>query len=312
VPQGKRFDAVLRQYDSRARIVSVDLMRALQPDPLGNPEGPSRYAWEGGNPINTLDPSGLFSSEVHRQITRNAGAGLSFKPGFLEEIAWAVSGVDYRPLKFIDYKYHAQERGWMNLVSSSLSNIRRGKITNLWDDGDASHMPSMWAHWLGYPLHALQDFYSHTDWVDGTDMLKVYKLTDMVRGVMAIPGMVVHPPNRGSTIPMRALLDGDVSYENVTYFTGGMLGGGHDDLHTRYAADERSAGRDRHTVKLDGVAAQSDIGIANAFNQAVIDATAQTKEVLKWYKDVIPCWLYFETFTDFPIYRDLHLPAGVA
>jgi RHS repeat-associated protein len=64
VPQGKRFDAVLRQYDSRARIVSVDLMRALQPDPLGYPDGMNRYAWEVNNPITRLDPSGEKSWDL--------------------------------------------------------------------------------------------------------------------------------------------------------------------------------------------------------------------------------------------------------
>jgi RHS repeat-associated protein len=59
VPQGKRFDTVLRQYDSRHRIVSVDLMRALQPDPKGYPDGANRYWWEMNNPINRMDPSGL-------------------------------------------------------------------------------------------------------------------------------------------------------------------------------------------------------------------------------------------------------------
>jgi RHS repeat-associated protein len=58
VPQGKRFDTVLRQYDSRHRIVSVDLMRALQPDPLGYPDGMNRYAWETNNPVNRRDSQG--------------------------------------------------------------------------------------------------------------------------------------------------------------------------------------------------------------------------------------------------------------
>ncbi len=56
--QGKRYDATVGLYDSRARIYSPTLMRPLQPDPLGLLPGNNDYEWEEDRPANATDPSG--------------------------------------------------------------------------------------------------------------------------------------------------------------------------------------------------------------------------------------------------------------
>ncbi len=64
--QGKRLDAGI--YDSRGRAYSPTLMRPLQADPLGLAPDANDYCWEGDNPTNETDPSGLW------KISRSGGA----------------------------------------------------------------------------------------------------------------------------------------------------------------------------------------------------------------------------------------------
>ncbi len=67
--QGKRLDAGI--YDSRGRAYSPTLMRPLQADPLGLAPDANDYCWEGDNPANETDPSGLW------KISRSGGAKAS-------------------------------------------------------------------------------------------------------------------------------------------------------------------------------------------------------------------------------------------
>ena len=57
---GRRLDVESALYDYRARIVSPDLGRFLQPDPLGYIDGLNLYAYVSNNPLNWIDPWGLF------------------------------------------------------------------------------------------------------------------------------------------------------------------------------------------------------------------------------------------------------------
>src|SRR5262245_49022288 len=41
----------------------------LQPDPLGDPDGPDPYTYVGGDPINRIDPMGLYQIDVHYYMT---------------------------------------------------------------------------------------------------------------------------------------------------------------------------------------------------------------------------------------------------
>jgi RHS repeat-associated protein len=58
--QGKPLDTGL--YDSRRRVVSPTLMRPMQADPLGLGPDSNDYRWEGNDPTNKTDPSGMVVS----------------------------------------------------------------------------------------------------------------------------------------------------------------------------------------------------------------------------------------------------------
>jgi len=57
--QGKRYDATMGLYDSRGRVYSPSLMRPLQADPLGLGPDDNDYRWEGNEPTDGIDPSGM-------------------------------------------------------------------------------------------------------------------------------------------------------------------------------------------------------------------------------------------------------------
>ncbi len=56
-----------RSYDPRPD--SPQRGRYLQPDPLGYPDGPDTYLYVGGDPINRIDPLGLYQIDMHYYMT---------------------------------------------------------------------------------------------------------------------------------------------------------------------------------------------------------------------------------------------------
>jgi len=59
---GREFDAETGLYYYRARYYSPGLGRFLEPDPIGFGDGLNVYAYVGNNPINFVDPLGLFAT----------------------------------------------------------------------------------------------------------------------------------------------------------------------------------------------------------------------------------------------------------
>ena len=57
---GRRYDSETGLYYYRMRYYSPDLGRFLQPDPIGYADGMNIYAYVGNNPLNFIDPWGLF------------------------------------------------------------------------------------------------------------------------------------------------------------------------------------------------------------------------------------------------------------
>ena len=68
---GRRFDAETGLYHYRARAYSPALGRFLQPDPIGYLGGLNLYAYVANDPLNRLDPFGLF------KVTAIGGGGAS-------------------------------------------------------------------------------------------------------------------------------------------------------------------------------------------------------------------------------------------
>ena len=61
---GRRFDYETGLYYYRARYYNPYIGRFLQTDPVGYGDGINWYAYCGNNPLNFVDPSGLYSVEV--------------------------------------------------------------------------------------------------------------------------------------------------------------------------------------------------------------------------------------------------------
>ena len=59
---GREYDAETGLYYYRARYYSTGLGRFLEPDPIGFGDGLNVYAYVGNNPINFVDPLGLFAT----------------------------------------------------------------------------------------------------------------------------------------------------------------------------------------------------------------------------------------------------------
>jgi RHS repeat-associated protein len=76
---GQYFDAETGLHDNFHRTYDSATGRYLQPDPLGYPDGPDPYLYASGDPVNRIDPKGLYDIDVHYYMTyflaRVAGVG---------------------------------------------------------------------------------------------------------------------------------------------------------------------------------------------------------------------------------------------
>ena len=84
-----------RTYDPRPG--SATQGRYLSPDPLGYPDGPDNYAYAGGDPINKVDPMGLYEEDIHYYMTffLSLAAGLDYDTA--RTVALAAQYVDDNP-----------------------------------------------------------------------------------------------------------------------------------------------------------------------------------------------------------------------
>ena len=113
---GREYDAETGLYYYRARHYDPSIGRFLQPDPLGYGDGLNVYAYVGGNPINLIDPLGLFAT------ANPAGSRLgaqSFE-GIPSEFRGAFSE------RFETFRSFVSEQGAATLTLSGALNRRAG------------------------------------------------------------------------------------------------------------------------------------------------------------------------------------------
>jgi hypothetical protein len=226
-------------------------------------------------PTNSVDPSGLFDSGVHARITRLAAAptGVGIN-GLLDHIVGYNVHTDL-DIYLFDGSMHAQDPSFIDNIVARMSTIKTS----------CSIQEVMAA--IGQSLHILQDFYSHTDWIEGNKMIPVYRYyqdavehlplfdaklyTDLGEGEL-IAKAENHQSHYSHTLDLASIAAGHGAAQvgDLIYYTGGYWPFGLGSLHNRYSADDDGEGRD------------NSHGIAGAFVRAEQVATKSSTEFLNW------------------------------
>lgn len=148
---GQYYDAETGLHYNYHRDYQPETGRYLQPDPIGLLGGLNPYRYALNNPINFIDPLGLYGRDVHLGLTLQ----LAIKAGFSREAAWIIAAAD----QGMDEGYFTKPEKW-------IPNILFGGSFHF-KDASYAHVGLMQAEnkcdlkEFGKFLHVLQDSYSH-------------------------------------------------------------------------------------------------------------------------------------------------------
>ncbi len=94
---GQYYDEETGLHDNGFRTYDPSSGNYLQPDPLGYPDGPDAYRYAGGDPVNKIDPSGLYESDIHYYMTFFLAAAAGMNVNEAQVVALAAQYVDDSP-----------------------------------------------------------------------------------------------------------------------------------------------------------------------------------------------------------------------
>jgi RHS repeat-associated protein len=277
---GREWDAEADLQYNRARWYDPAVGRWLSEDPIGFEAGDANLArYVGNEPTGYVDPRGLFKSvdpAVHAEITRQALASVGVNPAHaIPRIIVTQNSMTDADRLFVA-EYHAQATRFPNVLQALMKEIVAKNPTTQQEHAEVAAL-------MGNALHILQDFYSHTDWIDGRRLIPNY-LWYRNRPEYGSEGEAIlmqqsmnHTPHN-TTIDLNAIYTGDFSQINgVIIFDGGFdpRATARNSLHNRYAADENGFGRDD----------PSRGGQADSFETAKRLALQQSVEFLLWVRN---------------------------
>jgi RHS repeat-associated protein len=171
---GQYFDAESNLHDNFHRTYNPSTGRYLQADPLGYPDGPDSYLYASGDPVNRVDPLGLYDIEVHYYMTffLARAAGISSKQS--KVIALAAQYVDDNDLTKPETYTNVTARQWYHFVLTGFGESEDIKTRFLNPSSpqlDALYEPQTYkflnscqkSQFFGEYLHTLADTFSHRD-----------------------------------------------------------------------------------------------------------------------------------------------------
>jgi RHS repeat-associated protein len=159
---GRQIDYGNRIYDPRVgRFLSVDPQASKLPG-----EGP--YSAMGNNPILNIDPDGKFTVPVHQRITKqaflNSGLGKGFLNRFYDDL---YAGVRYADWYHFYQDKHFDNRKSFQEVQKAWDVLDNAITLNIKDIGEGNkQLGGFNVENLGIKLHSVQDFYSHSNYVE--------------------------------------------------------------------------------------------------------------------------------------------------
>jgi len=132
------------------RAYDANLGRWISEDPMGFMDGPNTYAYVKGNPTSNIDPTGLFVSAVHNQMTRDAMAmaGGVRCPRLPQDVA------------LVDYEEGSQDarNAFMHaLLDATDSSETHDTAVAKWNNYVGAQMNLCTCSGLAHALHAWQD-----------------------------------------------------------------------------------------------------------------------------------------------------------
>jgi len=170
-----------RSYD--ARPDSPLRGHYLAPDPLGYPDGPDPTAYVGGDPVNRIDPTGLYEEDVHFDMTYFLAIVSGLTPRQALIIASADRYIDDNPDTepygslggnlSARYYYHFTQDGhdtstdpatrYLDPVNPQLTLLHENATSSVAISPQATLSACARLQFYGEFLHAYQDTYAHRD-----------------------------------------------------------------------------------------------------------------------------------------------------
>lgn len=181
---GQWEDDITHIYYNYQRDYNPDTGRYLTPDPLGFPDGLDPYAYVNNDPLNKLDPLGLYQIDMHYYMTLFLGITAGLDPEVAKIIALAAQYIDDNPmtspidmdvngevdvyksvttnqqrLKYYHFMQDLLEGGDIHKVDNEKNQLN--KLYNAYLTANKNACGKADMIFFGEMIHALADTYSH-------------------------------------------------------------------------------------------------------------------------------------------------------